>query len=185
MDTHGGFEGVLRRLDRVERQNRRLKVGVTSLAVLVCAGVLMAVAAPAPKTVVAEKFIVRDAENNSWAELANYGKDGTALILRDKTGARALILGVTPGGESELQLREKDRGRVSLSLVPGGAAGIEIKDVARENRLTLGYRPRKGSAVEMRDTKGNQRVTLGCWDDGTAGLQVRNADGETAFQAPK
>ncbi len=66
------MEILVRRLDRVERENRRLKrVGVVALAVIATV-ILVAMATPPPKltkVVEAEKFVLKDIHRKVRAEL--------------------------------------------------------------------------------------------------------------------
>ena len=178
------FEAVVRRLERVERQNRRLKVIGAAVVLLVGAGVLVGVDGPAPKTVVEEKFIVRDAAGKNWAELAYYEKDGPALLLRDKEGTRTVILGASPSGEAQLQFRDKAGERLILTALPGGAAGIEIKDKTAKQRVSLGVRGER-AAVRLRDSKQIDRIYLGTLPAGKAGLSIRDEQATLVFEAPK
>ena len=88
---------VVARLEKVERQNRRLKrVGVVVLALAV-AGMVMGQAMPRARIVEAEEFVLRDAAGNVRAELVAF-KDGPALTLLDENGKSRATLAVDKPG---------------------------------------------------------------------------------------
>jgi len=99
---------VVARLEKVERQNRRLKrVGVVVLALAV-AGMVMGQAMPRARIVEAEEFVLKDAARNVRAELAAF-KDGPALTLLDENGKSRATLAVDKPGPMLLLHDENDK----------------------------------------------------------------------------
>jgi hypothetical protein len=90
------FQAILKRLEKLEKENSRLKR--TALAVLVVSGVvlLMGQARPRPRTrtVEAERFVVKDGTGRTWASLG-LKENAPALILYDVNGKERLGLDVT------------------------------------------------------------------------------------------
>jgi len=110
------IETLARRLDRVERENRRMKmVGAVALAVIV-AVVLMGQAASklAPpgkpgKIVGAEQFIVHDARGGVRAELGTLPNGTVRLVLYDRgnPGETRVILSAGPDRSPALSFSDK------------------------------------------------------------------------------
>ncbi len=110
------MEALARRLDRVERENRRLKrSGVVALAVI-AAIVLMGQAASklAPpgkpgKIVGAEQFIVHDARGGVRAELGTLPNGTVRLVLYDRgnPGETRVILSAGPENSPALSFSDK------------------------------------------------------------------------------
>ncbi len=128
-----------RRLDRVERENRRLKqVGVVVLAVI-AAVMLMGHGAPrkVAKVVEAEKFVLRDADGRVRGRL-HTKPDGTAgLSLLDKGGTRRIALSVSPKG-SGFEVYEKTGPlRALLGLASDGTVGLVLNDKLEKRSIAL------------------------------------------------
>ena len=81
------LSGIIARLERVEKENRRLKgVGIV-LLLGVCAVVLMG-QAQAGRTVEAERFILRDQDGKMRAELSAENPYESSLKFYDKDGKK-------------------------------------------------------------------------------------------------
>jgi hypothetical protein len=88
------MEALVQRLEKVEQQNRKLKmVGVVVLSLAV-AGMVMGQAMPRARIVEAEGFVLKDGAGKVRAELSVV-KDGSQLTLGDENGTTrvALIVG--------------------------------------------------------------------------------------------
>jgi len=84
---------VTERLDRLERQNRRLRLGLIAIALGSGAVFLTAAMPSTMETVTAQKFVLVDGSGNQRAILA-VDKDGqSSLALYDASGQRRLVLG--------------------------------------------------------------------------------------------
>ena len=85
--------GLLRRLEQLERSNRRLKI----LAVVVLLGLggigVMGQARPPAQIVEAQEFIVKDANGNVRARLAQiYGSDFRFELTNDPEGGLTVVM---------------------------------------------------------------------------------------------
>jgi hypothetical protein len=76
---------VVARLEKVERQNRRLRGAGIAVLVLAVAGLLMGQAMPKARIVEAEGFVLKDGAGKVRAELV-VDKDGPVLRLSDENG---------------------------------------------------------------------------------------------------
>ena len=98
------WHAMLTRLEKVEMQNRRLKLMEVVVLVLVSAALLMGQALPKSQIVEAESFIVRDMNGKPRAVL-RVGPDGsTGLGLYDKDGKIRASLAMWPDGSPDLRL---------------------------------------------------------------------------------
>jgi len=131
---------LTRRLDRLERENRRLKfVGALALLGL---GALTVMGQTAPTSVAntleAERFVLRDNAGNVRATLG-LRPDGTAaLALADDTQQDRAVLSVTAPGQASVDLSDRaGHLRAGLGVRADGSA------LRAETRLeiTLGERP--------------------------------------------
>ncbi len=121
-------EGLACRLERMERENRRLKrVGVAVLAAL-AAVVLMAQANPpkVAKVIEAERFVLQDAAGKVRGELS-----------------------VLPGGQAGLGLYDQNANlRAMLSLWRDGRPSLELYDENGKLRAVIGHSTRKVIRME-------------------------------------
>ncbi len=103
------IETLARRLDRVERENRRLKrAGIVAVAVI-AAVVLMgqATGSKVAKVVEAERFVVRDASGNTRAVLGSTVLETTQTGAVEKRPPSSLVLFDKEGRSSGAHRREK------------------------------------------------------------------------------
>ena len=138
---------VVARLARVERQNRRLKIGGILVVVVTSAGLLMGQAMPKATTVEAETFLVRDATGKQRAALRMAPEGGVALSLFDPAGIGRAALRVDREGSPDLTLFDSAaKVRALLRVERTGLPGLVFFDEAGKARATL-YVESEGSAV--------------------------------------
>ena len=110
---------VLARLEKVERQNRRLRGAGIAVFVLAAAGLLMGQAMPKARIVEAEGFQLKDGQGMVRAELV-VDKDGPRMALRDengKTRAKLIVIKEGPG------LALTDENGIDRAVLAVGKAG--------------------------------------------------------------
>jgi hypothetical protein len=88
---------VVARLEKVERQNRRLRGAGIAVVVLAAAGLLMGQAMPKARIVEAEGFVLKDGAGKVRAELA-VTEDRPGLALYDENGKPRAVLSVGKAG---------------------------------------------------------------------------------------
>jgi len=144
---------VLARLDRLERQNRRLKLG--GLALLLGLGVVVLAGGQGegkPKTVEAERF-----------------------ILRDEFGRQRAALTVSKGGDPALYLLDTDeQARVALGLSKDGP-GLYFTDPGGKHRAVLA-RNNDGIGFDLLDENGKSRAAFHV-NDKASGFIIKDAGG--------
>lgn len=159
---------LARRLDRVERENRRLKgAGVVALA-LVAAMVLMG-QATGSKVIEAERFVLKDKDGKVRAELGLSGgvfadsrmilkPDAPHLSFYDEKSKPHIRLSFDRH-ISELLLGDKERGHVSLSLHEQGFAGLDLNPMVERKHSISMAAFRSGTRLSL-STGGKTRVQM-------------------------
>jgi hypothetical protein len=178
-EVHGN-SAILCRIERLERQNRRLKRGALAcfvfLASLFIASLgLMgqqtqrkspapraATPAPAPppplvlpKNIEAESFILKDANGRVRAELS-MGGEGPSFKLLDPNGAALVTLSVldaAPGGPFLLLSDPQHRAGLSMSIVAGQGSQVSLIGERADIQAHIGVTP-DGTALELSDKDG-------------------------------
>lgn len=157
MMTEPTMESVLRRLNRMERENRRWKWLVA--ATLAMIGAAVVVSQTFPRTVLeARKFVLRDAKGKSRAELGLM-MDGTSiLVLND----------------------ENEKPGVALSVLPDGPRTVSLLDTDGKTRSVLTARADGDSGLRLFDKNRTHRASLDVNADGKPILRLSPENGETA-----
>lgn len=100
-DLANEISAVNERLSKLERQNRRLRLGIVAAGVIAGALVLTGALPSTPQTVTAQKFVLFDLADKIRAELGVV--DGSpGLLLSDVTGMPRASLALFKSGEPAL-----------------------------------------------------------------------------------
>jgi hypothetical protein len=151
------------RLARLERENRWMR-RLGAVAVAVAAAVfLVGQGKDKPRVVEAQKFVLRDSEGKSRAELSLRERGGVGLDLRDGAG--------TP--------------RASLLLLRPDAPMLALRDGSGRSRLVLSAADEGATDMLIKDARGNARVLLGVSHRGSGGIEVYAPNGTVIWKAPK
>jgi hypothetical protein len=153
---------VVTRLERVERQNWRLKVGGTLALLVAGAGLLMGQAMPKATTMEAEAFVLRDATGKQRAALHLAADGGPALSFFDPAGV----------------------GRAALRLDREGSPDLTLIDQAAKNRAVLRVDRNGAPGLALFDPAGKPRATLYVVSDGSGLLQLSNQDEKVYSRVP-
>ena len=106
--------GIEERLERLEKQNRRMKLVGGSVLVVAAALIVMACASPAPKALEGEELIIRDSDGKRRATIG-VTEDGSLLFFDDERGKRRAVLGVTKAGPILALFDEKLRSQFGFT----------------------------------------------------------------------
>jgi hypothetical protein len=144
---------LARRIERLERAERRWRT-VAATAVLGVAAVVLMGQKPAPRIVEAERFILRDAAGRVRAELAVESEQSVALRFRDPDTMPRLSIG-TENGASVLVLNEQGgKVRAGLVTLPHGAPALTLYDPNGKNRAELALTREGAPALTILDRDG-------------------------------
>lgn len=158
--TESVDRAILQRVERLERAQRRWRRLASGAAVGLLAVGLMG-QKPAPRTVEAERFVLRDAAGRARAELVVDGEQSVALRFKDADSMPRLSIG-TENGAAVLVLNEQG-GRVRAGLV------------------TLSH---GAPALTFYDNNGRNRAELALTREGAPALTITDRDGFLAWKTP-
>ncbi len=148
MDNESTLDTLTPRLDRLERENRRLKIAGSILLLALVAGGAMGQVLPkaVPKVVEAERFVLRDTRGKIRAALDTVASGGLALSLADENGKARAGLGVAADGTPGLFLTDQNgKTRAELSVGTSGPS-LVLRDENRD-RAVLGHTALETKAI--------------------------------------
>jgi len=187
-------EMMIERIDRLERENHRLahrrsqsRRRVLALAASISTVVLVSTGLQkGPKTIEAERFILRDNDGRMRAEQVI--KEGSvSQTFFDKSGKPRLLTGIDDNGTMGIYLfSEKDKLRLGLSLDADGEASLlgYGKDDDKP-RFTLSVQPNGLPFLSLIDKNAKQRVGLGITPENSPQLSISDGNGNLLFFAPE
>lgn len=132
-------KNLMRRMEAVERENRRWQWMVTVTLAVVAAMVVLAQATPTKfgKVIEAERFVLRDTNGSIRAELG-FVDDVSVLLLNDKDGKPGVALSVFPDGPRRVSLLDRNGNtRSVLTARADGDSGLRLFDENRMHRASL------------------------------------------------
>jgi len=154
---------LTQRLDRLERENRRLKVaGAVLVLALVAVGAMgQMIPRAVSKVVEAERFVLRDTTGKGLAILGTDASGILALSLADQTGKIRAGLVVTPDGMPVLSLYDQNgKPRAGLGVLADGTPGLALHDQNGKERLLLNVTT-NGPSLILQDENSKARAVLG------------------------
>ncbi len=169
------LKGLTVRLQKLEKQNRRLKgVGGLVLA-LTCSLFLIGQAAPKSQTLEAERFIVKDKAGIVRATLGTNTDGSLILALFYENSKEAVVLSVHKG-MAGLGVHDERGGRAGLWVVDG-APGLSLQSRDGTVRTTLALGNKDSPILSLFDARGELRAMLGMDEAGSPALGLRHKDG--------
>ncbi len=173
------IETLARRLDRVERENGRLKLAGALVLIGMAAAMLMGQATPrkVAKVIEAEKFVLRDAGGTVRArlEILSFGK--VQLVLFDKDEKPQSILGVGSDGAGLILGGKEGTTFLSTTLLLFSGKDFKI-------RLGMNLFPPQEPGLIMAGSDGKHRAKLILGDDNAPALRLFDPDGKVIWKAP-
>jgi hypothetical protein len=192
------IQAVLKRLDRLERQNRWLRRTGALAVVAVSALLLMGLTGPGGRAISAEEFDLVDGGGRVRGKLGfddNGKAKSPALDLYDANGIAVATLYASMGRTGGLLLDDADSG-ASISLITTALVGPELRlSDTRGVRVALSlWRDTGDVSLELSDGNGNRSV-LGAVASGgpvpretgrtsAASLVMFGKDGKVLWHAP-
>lgn len=131
----GTEQSLARRIDRLERQNRRLRVGGAIVVLLSAAALSIGMSAPR-KTLETDLLVIKDA-NGTTRMILGMADDGPAITMLDAKGKLRANIGVSDKGPEFDFLDASETPRLQMF--------IDEKQVPRVNLLD-----NKGTQVTFR-----------------------------------
>jgi len=178
------LSAIVERLERLEKQNRRLKRGGLAGLVLLASTLLAGFTVQRPakpaavtETLEAQRFVLKNARGETRAQLA-CDKDNPHLALFDTAGHVAAQLSASPVGPSLTLYDAKGQQRASLGLL-FDTSSLMLFNAEGEHRAQLslmGDQP----FLDLIDGTRDKRIRLGVDPDGPS-LQISDAAGFMAI----
>ena len=156
------METLARRLDQVERENRRLnRAGVVALAVIAAVVLMGQATGNVAKVVEAEKFVLRDADGKGRARLESLPSGLVRLALLDKDENIQSVLGVGVGRPSLVLAGRNNKTILTTSF-------LSVSGKGGKSRLTLAVLPSGEQSLVLTDNTGRTRAELAIEVDGSS-----------------
>ena len=175
------FEPLLLRLDQIERQNRRWRLLVLFLFLLL-GGMLAFVIVDrwtglfVPAQVAARSFTVLDENGVMRAELGS-NNGNPRLALFDREGRNRLSVGVEASGAPIFTIAdEQEQPRAALLLDAAGKAGLSLLDQQNRTRAALIVEEDGRTSLSILDDAGKPRALLGADAAGASYVYLYRSD---------
>jgi hypothetical protein len=148
------LHAILERIGKLEAQNRRLKRGSVAILALLSAVILMGQAAPSPRVVEAQRFILKDNDGNVRGWMGTIGK-GSELSLGN-VNAQPMMRLIVSTDASDLHFFGSRKSGMNLGLDSGNP---DISMMGAEGNGEAGIRfGENGPTLTLEDAKGFSAV---------------------------
>lgn len=166
----GDQKQFCQRVERLEKENRRLKRGALVCVIALASVGLMGQTqhkparkpapppAPAfvmPKDIEAESFVLKDANGKTRAELSMSGT-GPSLKLLDQSGSALVSLSLNdsaPGGPFVLLSDPQHHAGISMSVLENAGSQLSLNGASPDAQAHLGVTS-DGTSLELSDSEG-------------------------------
>src|SRR3990172_3891408 len=132
---------VLRRVETLERQNRRLRVAGVLIPVLLMGGLLFRSEAQMPTVFKGEEVRIVDVAGKTRALLAAKADGSVGVGFSDVEGKRVASFDVGPAGIVLAMGGEGAKSRLVLDAQAAGNATISVADANQKPRCVVGLPP--------------------------------------------
>ena len=164
---------LARRLERLERDNRRLKGFALSVLVLATALFGIYAAQPVPEKITAHEFDVVDSTGKIRMKMFVHSSGEPAIRLLDAQGKARVAMGVLPSGEPGIALSDaQGKAGAMMEIDSSGEPNIHVFDAQHKERVKINVNSSGEPSIELSDPQGFSM------DLGTTGT-VNRITGET------
>lgn len=174
--THNveNWQALAVRLEKLEKQNRRIRGIGIALLVLAAALVLMG-QTPGHRTVEANEFVLKDASGTVRGRWSVVEAFGPKFVLLDATGKERVLLNVLDTGAGLILRDASGRDRAGLVATVNGP-GLNLTDANGKSRVFVFADDTEDSfGVGLHDEKGLKRAALTFYN-GTPKLALLDAE---------
>ena len=142
------------RIERLEREVRRLQIGMLVLAVALAATCALGATQGTPDELKLRRLAIMDAEGKERV-VASTTPDGIASIQHyDRDGKLRIGIGTAPDGEAGIMHVDTDgKKRIYASTLPDGRAFLSHFDRDEKRRISQGTRPDGQAGIGINDGK--------------------------------
>jgi hypothetical protein len=164
---------LARRLERLERDNRRLKGFAVGALVLATALFGIYAAQPVPEKITAHEFDVVDSTGKIRMKMFVHSSGEPAIRLLDAQGKARVAMGVLPSGEPGIALSDaQGKAGAMMEIDSSGEPNIHVFDAQHKERVKINVNSSGEPSIELSDPQGFSM------DLGTTGT-VNRITGET------
>jgi hypothetical protein len=173
------------RLERVERQNRRLRAGGVAAVVLLAAGVAMGQAAPVPKVVRAERWEVVDGGGTVRAKCFVSPEGAVGLALCDRDGKVRALYGVNKDDFPHFAFMDAGGSpRAALHTASDGSMGLGFTTDGGKGGLLLSNETDGARGLVFMGSGGKPQLHVHVTADGSPEIGMWNKDGDAILKVP-
>jgi hypothetical protein len=144
------LQAILERIGNLEAQNRRLRRGSIAIVVLLSTVILMGQAAPSPRVVEAQRFILKDSDGNVRGWMGTIGK-GSELSLGN-VNAQPMMRLIVSTDASDLHFFGSRKSGMNLGL-DSGNPDISMMGAEGNGRAGIAF-GKDGPALTLEDGTG-------------------------------
>jgi hypothetical protein len=180
---------MLQRLERLERSNRRLKLGGLAVLIGLAALGVMGQARPPLQVVEAQEFVVKDAGGVVRARLGA-SPSAVSLSLSQEGGRANLVVSGGRGQGAHLAVADSAGKVKGLLLLSPETVGLYLSPVdatgpPRSPRVVFEVLNQGTGGFAFYDRNGQTRALVGAVsDDGSSLVVVQDAAGKPVWKAP-
>ncbi len=176
-------QSLITRVNRLEKENRRMKLAGLLVLVGIAAVIVMGQAEPSrvAKVIEAEKFVLRDTSGITRAVLGTIDPSGWAgLILFDKNPYRRSISLGTPDPFLQFHTKEGNGVRVRLGATDT-AMGLAVTDKNAAVGVSLGVliHTKSYPALQLMDSNNQIRASFRLESSGKPSLSLNDTEGRS------
>jgi len=186
MNSSTDHQLLVQRLEKLERQNRRFRIG--ALLVLLIVGLLVVIGARPANIVQAEKFVLVDQSGRTMATLGPDANGLPGVSIKDmSTGKERVWLGLWgKGTEVGLGLYDQNnKERSRLGILANGTMRLSVNDDSGKLRAWLGQSGNgKESGVGFYDANEKERAWIGIAGGTSPRVIFYDADHKESWGAP-
>jgi hypothetical protein len=175
------LQEIKKRLGALEAQNHRLKWSGLCLLAALSAFVLMGQAAPTPKVIEAQRFVLKDANGEVRAWLGLFGK-GSELILGDANKEPKMTLKVSEVA-SDLHFYGEEHSGMNLGVDLGNPA-ISMAGANGNGKADFEFST-SGPAMTLQDGKGFSTILGAAQRRAQAGGEARQSSAASVILLDK
>lgn len=123
------WDTLIRRVDRLERQNQRIKRAGAGVLIGFAALLLMGQGSPTGQVIEAQRFVIRDPMTGKGRAGFSILQDGSVGLSISAVDGRSLSLSADAGGNMGFMLYDRNRkARAELFSGPDGTAMFVLRD---------------------------------------------------------
>lgn len=188
---------LARRLEAVERDNRRLRrlSTMTLLGLAILLGLTTAVMVVAarhgmpgmvPQVAEAKKFLLRDGDGRVRGAWGTNEDGSVQMLLQDAAGRSRLRFSVLRDGSSGLAFVDSaNHSRIVVGVLPDESANIVVADQGGKTRAVFGIAPNGATTLVFADRGGTTKAGIGVDNRGLGTLNLVDRPGGQIDEPPE